>query len=215
MKTTHALLSTLFFSLSFTLLMPACTPIDEPKSQSTAIWPISVGNQWISLDSTYNRYAWEVKKDTLTINGKISINGVDGYYQTSTNSCIGNDSEGNLLCVGGVFGQNSQLIQSVIIKNYPTKGEKWISRSIYYNSTQGFLTDTVSFTCLGVDVPLQTPFGLLKCNVYSHTYYAGANKEHTNQFIDYYARGIGKVRTLHYEDGTLFRRYMLIKYTLR
>ena len=198
----------------------SCTKDTEPSSLNEPIWPFAIGNKWVYLDSIHNMYSWHTTYDSVLITDKKTINGIDGYYQHEEAPgnpvlCLGSDEQGNCIFVGGTSDINQITLNSIAYKNYPRIGEKWILHNANYSEETGFTEDTLSFTCEGIDIPVQTPAGTFTCNAYSHSYYSGTTIHHVDKFVDYFARGIGRVKSIHFEDGKIQSNSTLIRYFLK
>lgn len=170
------------------------------------------------IDSTYNHNTkWSVAYDTILITNKTTINGIEGYYMgspipTEAIVCLNSDEQGNCVIIGGTSNINKIITQSIAYKNYPQLGEKWILNDLNYNEKTGFVVDTLSFICVGIDIPITTADGTFICNAYSHKRYSGYNNQQVDRFIDYFARGIGRIKAIHYENETKLNISTLTKY---
>ena len=150
---------------------------DDDNNDNNSIYPLAVGNTWVSRDSTYTFIeglggSFEIEIDTLIINSTGVFDG-NTYYGDSTDGWSRNTND-------GVYNWNDSLGIEELIVLYPVSvGDKFYSSMI---------NDTVEVLSTSFNVTV--PAGSFEC-----VRYQGMNESLGNMVMDFYlSAGVGMVK---------------------
>lgn len=171
----------LFVLMGGTLLLESCLTSGD-KSPSPVIIPLSVGNYWEYVDSTYSSTGAFIKADTsrLAIRGDTTIQyqgqGVHVFYWHWTTSpdadwLVRNDGDG-LYFYGGRTSKGVFLLGKSLNEKFPASaGDSWQKPEyIYQTGDSAFsVPDTVTVQCVATDSMFATGAGVFKNYVYTYS----------------------------------------------
>ncbi len=200
----------MLFSLLFYLILFSCIKEDNITTGKEDLVPLKTGNYW-----TYEVYRSETLYDTIcTIVGNYAtIKGYNGFLYSPRNNqyhvtyLIDNDANGNYIVVGGYSDNDTLISPSILYKNNAIEGESWDSKVIYYNDIGIFYQANIKVYCMKTNEIVNTSKGEFKCMVFRYSPNSG-----NDVFFIYISKGIGIVKSEHFESNDLFSSETLIDY---
>jgi len=203
------------FTFSIIVLFFSCKK-DESQQNNTPIIPIKTGNSWTTIDSNFQVENGKSLKITytVTIGDSIQINGQKGfkkYYSAKKDHAfiINNDSEGNLISIGGISNTDTLTTKpSIMYKKKAKKDESWISEILSYDS-KTFKSFNLTTKLTKTDTIIKTKIGDFKCNVYMDTSYSAEINYH------YISIGTGEIKYEKFKNGILVYNKTLTSYILK
>jgi len=207
----------LFLSIGLISLISSCKKEADEPGKTNVIMPIKTGNSWTYKATTYQSNQTTIDTVLMSIGEKVNIKGVTGYLFNQGEApkhanFIGiNDSEGNLISVGGISDVDTLIAPSVVFKINVKAGEEWnytAVSSLYDKGT--FEQNTLTLKCISIDTLVTTPLGIFKCKLFEEKRNSG-----DDTFRNFYADNIGMIRSEHYEYTKLFSAMELIIYELK
>ena len=152
--------------------------------QSNVIVPLTVGNYWEYIDSTfYNDTLFVVDTSKLGITGELNIeyqgNNYDVFYWNwfNTNTIppqpepnkwlIRNEADG-LWEYGMLINTDTLLLQNLNLKFPANIGDSWPIMAYFVTDTSISVGDTLTMECLDTDKEYTTPSGNFQCYVYQY-----------------------------------------------
>jgi hypothetical protein len=189
------------------------------------ILPLTVGNQWIYIDSVFSAKGSFESVDTvkLGISGKTNIvyqgKNVEVFYW---NWYDGNQpDEVKWLCrneEGGCYGYGLKLANSKLVLGksqwlkYPASaGDSWKVITYSKTDTTDYAPDTVIYSCRSINEKFKTVKGEMECyDYYSRSTYDGQ----VNEQYMYFAKNIGYVGLISKIDGIIRDKYVLLSSTV-
>ncbi|HEY4612495.1 MAG TPA: hypothetical protein VII11_05895 [Bacteroidota bacterium] len=178
----HYILYGIVFLVLFVL---SCEKNDNPVGDDKAdvIMPLTVGNQWSFIDSTFSTSGAFVRRDSsrLGITGTTSIQyggaTVQVFQWNWFNIQTGvadpwkwltcNEPDGRYV-YGGQSAKGTFVLSKSLSEKFPvTVGDTWLRYNIITTGDSTFkVRDTLLMRCTALEEPFNTSAGTLKCIVY-------------------------------------------------
>lgn len=197
---------------TISVVLVSCGEDDNDVKQSSII-PMGVGNEWTFIDSTFNYLSGESETDTSKIQyDYYEVYGYSGYSQVSIEgldpiSLLNTDDAGNF--VEYTFLSDTLVFRTLYYKKNAHKGETWSAKTAFYTDYD-YPNVTVfeyDMKCICSDTLIHTPKGDFSCKGYSYSLNNG-----DDVIVTYLSENVGWVLRLHYEDGHLFTKRILLDY---
>lgn len=216
-----------YFSLIvmlFLIVFAGCKKDDSPVSQDTSavLMPLSVGNQWVYVDSIFTESGALDIVDTVTlgITGKRTVvyegKNVEVFYWNWIYKGVAdqliwlcrNESDG-LNSYGLQASESNYVLKKSQWLKFPVNvGESWKNYSfVYSDSTKTFTADTSLYTCTSVNEKVKTAKGEYEC--YSYLL-RRVFPEGTYEIYMYMSKNVGYVGLVTKINGVIREKYSLL-----
>jgi len=190
---------------------------DNSNNQIDALIPLKTGNSWTYEIFQNSKSGLESSTVTTVVGELIGVNGIKGYQFLSGTSpynstfLVNCDVAGNFLIIGGYSEVDTLLATSIIYKKDAIKGESWDYEDVHVSYDSGiFEQETLKVYCISSDTLILTPLGSFSCIAYEYSRNSGSDI-----FRDYVSKGVGRIKSEHYENGFLFSYNTLVDYQLK
>ncbi len=204
------------------LFLTGCDNSIGPIS-SEEIWPLKPGNVWLYR---VEHPTWI--KDTLKmeITGTMIVSYGGQNYTVSKMMFYGKNQSppeyqwlywngpDGVYAMGGVSPTDTFVVKELELK-YPSEvGDRWQYRSVAYsfNRKEFYIRDTLTYSLVGKEVPVETPAGKFKCYQYRFSQKPADDVGAVWDYNFYYSLGTGHVaeETISQLDGTTKDKYVLL-----
>lgn len=187
---------------------------DENDVKQSSIFPMGVGNEWTYIDSTFHYISGGSETDTSKIQFGYyyEVDGNSGYSPMQIEngapmSLLNTDDAGNV--EEYLFLSDTLVFRTLHYKKDAHKGETWSVKSAVYTNDDYSRVSIIEYDmkCICADTLIHTPKGDFLCKGYSSSRDNG-----DDVFVEYLSENVGWVLKLHYEDGHLFTKSILLDY---
>lgn len=183
-------------------------PVNPDENNIGVIMPLTVGNQWTYIDSTFdeNGFLTSVDSSKLGITGKTNIiyNGqsLEVFYWNWIDPDNNQPDDGKWLCrneteglyfYGGRFLDSNFVLGKTLSRKYPVNiGDTWEEINYTYSTVDSSfrIADTSLITCISVNEKFNTIIGEFECYVYNYQRTFG--NENDDIYL-YFAKDVGFV----------------------
>lgn len=198
---------------TMSVVLVSCGEDDNDVKQSS-IFPMGVNNEWTYIDSTFHYISGGIETDTfkMQLGYYYEVDGYSGYTSMQIESgnpmsLLNTDDAGN--AEEYLFLSDTLVFRSLHYKKNAHKGETWSVKSAVYSDDDYSRVSIIEYDmkCICTDTSIHTPKGDFLCKGYSSSRNNG-----DDVFVDYLSENVGMVLSLHYEDGSLFTKSILLDY---
>jgi hypothetical protein len=181
------------------LTLTSCGKDPTSPGTSTVICPLSIGNHWTYVDSTFYGGSVWVDSSRLGITGKTTVpfegNSYEVYFwnwyeddlqQYRDYKWLMRNEDDGLWSLGGTSSSDTLILETMIVKYPVSAADTWPQTAVSWSSWDSsfFARDTLVITCVATDEQFATAAGTFRCCVYhySENYYAGNSNPWVSRF---------------------------------
>lgn len=191
---------------------------------SGEIWPLKLGNVWLYK---VEHPTWIDDTLKMEITGTMTVSYSGENYIVSKMAFYGL-SEGipeyqwlywtgsdGVYFMGGVSPTDTFIVKELELKYPAAVGDSWQYRSVAYSLDRKkfYISDTLTYSLVGKDIPLETPAGNFKCYVYEFIKWPENDVPDNWHYQYYYSPNlglIGNITTSETEGGAVKEEFLLL-----